>query len=58
MVNIQLKIKYSVGYINLEHQQFRNYGLSDGLQSTEFTLASQLTDDGMMLFGGMGGIND
>ncbi|MBR8537421.1 hypothetical protein KDU71_17770 [Carboxylicivirga sediminis] len=46
-----------ISRINLETEDVISYDVQDGLQSNEFNPASEILDDGRMLFGGINGFN-
>ncbi|MBS2210177.1 hypothetical protein KEM09_02125 [Carboxylicivirga mesophila] len=46
-----------ISRINLETEDVISYDVQDGLQSNEFNPASEVLDDGRMLFGGINGFN-
>ncbi len=56
--NIWISTNNGLGRFNPELEQFRNYDMSDGLQSTSFIWdASFKSHDGRLFFGGTNGLN-
>lgn len=56
--NLWLSTNRGLSIFNLASRRFRNFDVSDGLQSNEFNrYASLRTSEGLMIFGGLNGIN-
>ena len=56
--NLWLSTNKGLSEFNVDSKRFRNFDVSDGLQSNEFNRYAYLrTSDGIMIFGGLNGIN-
>lgn len=56
--NLWLSTNKGLSQFNLKTKRFRNFDVSDGLQSNEFNrYAYCKTNEGLLVFGGMNGIN-
>ncbi len=56
--NLWLSTNKGLSVFNLNTKSFRNFDVSDGLQSNEFNRYAYLrTSEGVMIFGGLNGIN-
>lgn len=55
--NLWLSTNKGISRFNPRTVKFRNYDISDGLQSNEFNSSYYKTSDGEMFFGGINGLN-
>ncbi len=56
--NLWLSTNKGLSVFNINSKRFRNFDVSDGLQSNEFNRYAYLrTSEGIMIFGGLNGIN-
>ena len=56
--NLWLSTNHGISVLNIRSLTFRNFDMRDGIQDNEFNAAAySVTQDGIMLFGGINGFN-